>query len=541
MRAGVFFDPSTYDAVQGGYPVICNDTDYNPVALTLGSIAAAGPWFTGDEVWLNGVDNAAYVSGSGWTLTSASAWTIESKWSLADTGSQRRVFRDSLGAFCAVDGGGNIRYNDNDGHSIASASTVPTLLGIAATDPFWFRAIATPTTIVVDVSADGDSWVNAIPSSTISARALSTIHVGSNVKTSAASGRCSFMRVRDGGVSDPVVAHFTPALFPPGNREDAATATDAYSVTWTVERPDFSGDTTTPRRLQAQAEQHFSFPGETGETVSVARGSGVTTTEWVATYIDGSTDTGTTAADPVVIGDTDLDGDVVSIELRDGVSGPVYDTLDAADADPDSATWVSPTSAETVTINRAGGSGYSVIVMPVNVEGIQTDGVDDKAAVIGDVSTCNYAPATGLSVLVDARMYSAPGAYGRLVAATNTSDEGVAIQTGNNIERVYGRLEDAAAANAGVGNNADNITYGERFLFAGSFGDGDHEAYVDGSTVEVDGTAVAAIAAPEPLVIGMRPDGSSPLAATVFGLAVVGQRISDAAAVTIAAEGLRKK
>ncbi|MCP4962828.1 MAG: hypothetical protein GY925_26620, partial [Actinomycetia bacterium] len=228
-------------------------------------------------------------------------------------------------------------------------------------------------------------------------------------------------------------------------------------------------------------------------------------------------------------------GEVYVAEVYD--DGNLVERIAADDADPNASTWVSPTSGQTITANRAAAAQYHVAVIPSGVEAAQTDGVDDKPVAIGDDSVGDFDPAVGLTMAVWFRVHDGAGSYGRVLTNGDTGDNGVTIQRHATNPRFRGYLKDGTNA-ASPGDNVDNVTYGGQALIVAAFGSSDHEFYADGVSIETTSTAVVVETSTNPMTMGMRPDGASPLAVTIFGAAVVGRRIDDAAAVTIAAEGL---
>lgn len=233
-------------------------------------------------------------------------------------------------------------------------------------------------------------------------------------------------------------------------------------------------------------------------------------------------------------------GDVRWAEVYDGIDGTLVERIDAAEADPNSTTWTSSTSGATVTVNKSASSRYHATVVPPNTTIIQGDGVNDFAQVCGDDTITDFVPATGLTVLLDAAFGSGAASGAVFASSANaTTDDGIIISRNGANERIQGRVDDGTTI-ATVGDNADNITYDTRFQAAFAFGDSDHEAYVDGVSVETATDAVGSVAAAGPLRLGAEIDGSNPAAFDLYGAAVIGERTSDTEAAAYATEGLTR-
>ena len=532
----------TYDVEQGGWPVRLPATSASKaLAVTLGSNKSA-MWFgaraDGTEVlWMDQTgrsDALISISNPGALLTSSTVWSLQGVCSFPLQAGSTRLFRGSIDGYLQVGATGVLSFFQGVNPHTA-ASTLTALLGWESGDDLHWYVAVDGTALTVEVSLDGIAWTTAITATMAAAVDMasnSLLYVGlsSFVSANCFRGQWLSFRLRDGGVSDPIVAHFVPTLFPAGSRTNAATAADEYGVTWTLTKPTAAA-TDEPLAVLPGARR-FVMPGVSGENLSVARGAGVTTTEIV--YVDsaGAETTATTAADPVV---ADAAGEWVEIRLRNGVGGTVYDVLAAADANPDAYTFVSSTSGATVTVNHTTAAGYKVTLAEEGDSLLLVDGVNDFARVIGDMSVMDFDPTAGLTLIADVRMHDTTLSNGRVLTCTTSSDDGADLRRHTTTERLAGRVDDGSAFVV-VGDNGNNITYGTRVRAIAAFGSSDQEMYTNGVSRETATTAVAAEPAATLPIFGRREDGGVPLAFELHGFVVIKRRVSDSAAATITTE-----
>lgn len=249
------------------------------------------------------------------------------------------------------------------------------------------------------------------------------------------------------------------------------------------------------------------------------------------------------ASGPLTVGaswtngsDRPFNGSIRSAEVK--IGGNTVARFNAADANPDASTWTDPVTGQINTINRSASIQQHVAVVPPNVEGWISDGVNDALTVIGDDSVGWYTPATGLTLALDARLHSGSNSYGLFMTNRDpTTDDGIAIQRTLTFPRVYGRLDDGTTVSS-VGDGVDNISYGARFLAAFATTTSDRETYVNGLSKASSTATVGAVSPPYPMTLGCEPGGTQPLAAEFYGAAVVGKRATDSDVVTIAGDGL---
>ncbi|MCP3937771.1 MAG: LamG domain-containing protein [Actinomycetia bacterium] len=133
----------------------------------------------------------------------------------------------------------------------------------------------------------------------------------------------------------------------------ALTHTDAQANVWAVtQTADGSDD---PVMEPEPDTGHVSFPLTADNTISTPKQGGWTTVEWEAFFSDATSETGTTAADPVVVGGTGITKSAVErVELHDGIGGATVADLDIArDFDGDHNTLTSIATGEVWTVNRS--------------------------------------------------------------------------------------------------------------------------------------------------------------------------------------------
>lgn len=266
---------------------------------------------------------------------------------------------------------------------------------------------------------------------------------------------------------------------------------------------------------------------------------GVTWSQYGATVTTPGTITRWDSSSNIEVGEN-VAGDLLSAELYDGIDGTLVERIDAAEANPNSTTWTSSTSGATVTVNKSASAQYHATVVPAGVTIVQGDGVNDFAQVCGDDTITDFDPGTGLSLVLDASFSSGAGSGGVLASSANaTTDDGLIVSRNSTNPRVQGRLDDGTTI-ATVGDNANNVTYDTRFQATFAFGSSDHEAFVDGVSVEAATDAVTAETAAGPLRFFAEIDGSNPAAYDLYGAAVLGERTSDTEAAAYATEGLTR-
>ena len=238
-------------------------------------------------------------------------------------------------------------------------------------------------------------------------------------------------------------------------------------------------------------------------------------------------------------GNNQYNGYVYWAEVRSSASltGPLVERIAAADAPTNGTTWASPTSGATITLNKSSSAQYHAKVVPAHTVVFQSDGVDDYMQVIGDDTITDFDPAVGLTIVLDGNVPVADSGGVVASSANASTDDGVIVSMNSTNPRIQGRVDDGTTV-ATVGDNADNITFGTRFQAAFAFGSADHEAYVAGVSVESATDNVTAETAAGALRFFGEIDGSNPLAADLYGAAVIRRRITDDEAATIATEGL---
>ena len=231
-------------------------------------------------------------------------------------------------------------------------------------------------------------------------------------------------------------------------------------------------------------------------------------------------------------------GKIYSLQVRDGgptdpivaslpVDPSVYDTLadGGAATDAHGVEW---------TIERPAADTSAATF---DTDHFTSDGVNDFMQVIGDDSITDFDPAVGLTIVLDGNVPVADSGGVVASSANASTDDGVIVSMNSTNPRIQGRVDDGTTV-ATVGDNADNITFGTRFQAAFAFGSADHEAYVAGVSVESATDNVTAETAAGALRFFGEIDGSNPLAADLYGAAVIRRRITDDEAATIATEGL---
>ena len=422
----LLLNPALYDSVQRVVPNRSRLSARTAIAVGNGANACAGPTFGTDKygqcVTFDQTIAIAYLSCTVPTLSTATAWAIEGTYEgpLAPTGyAHMYIFGGNAGKL-VLNNTGELRVSDG-GAWHTSPSTVASLLGVASGDRWEWRIAVDGTALQVDVRLPGGSWVSSLTStlpSTISPSG-STFHLGVGASTTnGLKSKLRFLRVRDGGVSDPIIADMPVDPSAYDTLADGGAATDAYDVEWTIERP---------------------------------------------------------AAD---------------------TSAATFDT-----------------------------------------DHFTSDGVNDYMQVIGDDSITDFDPAVGLTIVLDGNVPVADSGGVVASSANASTDDGVIVSMNSTNPRIQGRVDDGTTV-ATVGDNADNITFGTRFQAAFAFGSADHEAYVAGVSVESATDNVTAETAAGALRFFGEIDGSNPLAADLYGAAVIRRRITDDEAATIATEGL---
>lgn len=396
------------------------------LGVGFGASGVAGPVFSVDKygpaMWLNQGSATAHVKGQV-ALTSNTVWTVEVDLRLMTHSVFQQFWRVGGSSIpsAGIDAAGKVWYHDGS-TTHTSASTLNSLLSIAAGDRFQCRVIANGTSADVQVRVPDGSWVDASAGLTVTAANLvaDTIYTSSAGAYGAVRGAVFYrLTVFDGDETAEKAAEFLPSLFVGGNRANGDTADDTYGVTWTVTRPSAGSDIPTD-----------------------------------------------------------------------------------------------------------------------NTTRLSFDGTADYGQVVGDDDLMDFVPATGLTVLLDAAFGSGAASGAVFASSANAStDDGVIISRNGANERIQGRVDDGTTV-ATVGDNADNITYDTRFQAAFAFGDSDHEAYVDGVSVETATDAVGSIAAAGALRLGAEIDGSNKAAFDLYAFAVVGDDMSDTEVAATATEGL---
>ncbi|MCP3849510.1 MAG: hypothetical protein GY694_04620, partial [Gammaproteobacteria bacterium] len=131
----------------------------------------------------------------------------------------------------------------------------------------------------------------------------------------------------------------------------ALTVTDAQANVWTINQTADGSDD--PTMEPAPDTGHVSFPLTADNTLSTPKQGGWATVEWEVFFADDTSETGTTTADPVVVGGTAITkSDVERVELHDGAGGAVVADLDIArDFDGDHNAITSTATGEVWTVN----------------------------------------------------------------------------------------------------------------------------------------------------------------------------------------------
>jgi hypothetical protein len=268
----------TYDAEQGGWPMRLPATSASKaLAVTLGSNKSA-MWFgaraDGTEVlWMDQTgrsDALISISNPGALLTSSTVWSLQGVCSFPLQAGSTRLFRGSSDGYLQVGATGVLSFFQGATPHTA-ASTLTALLGWESGDDLHWYVAVNGTALTVEVSLDGIAWTTAITATMAAAVDMasnSLLYVGlsSFVSANCFRGQWLSFRLRDGGVSDPIVANFVPTLFPAGNRSNAATAADEYGVTWTLTKP--TAAATDEPRVVLPGARRFVLPGVSGEYVS---------------------------------------------------------------------------------------------------------------------------------------------------------------------------------------------------------------------------------------------------------------------------------
>lgn len=240
-------------------------------------------------------------------------------------------------------------------------------------------------------------------------------------------------------------------LSPVSRRAAALYRADTYSGAgdWL----DLSGNglhavmTDAPKHLPFTGQLHLWFPGSVGNNLSTPKPAGLLgggTVEWQVTFTDGTTATGTTAADPVLVGEAAIsDKKVRAVELHDGVGGAVVATLDLTDR----ATVTEPYATvvqggRTWTLNRtATGRKLAVVDRTMLLFGAP------NRLTVADSDLLDFGVNDPLTVSLGLRMYAAQVANAGLVAkkaTVSSATVGWVMYAGVG-ETVTGRSSDGTA------------------------------------------------------------------------------------------------
>ena len=294
LQAPPHVDPDTVaypalgalDFEQGGLPLRLPATSSSKaLAVTLGTNKSA-MWFGTradgtPALWMDQTgrsDALMTIANPGLLLSSPTVWSFVAKVSI-NTGVTTRIFRGITQIYSAVDSTGRIQYFDGAGNGHTSASTLTALLGWQSGDDVLLHYKLNGTALVIEGSLDGLSWTtittNTMPAvSDMSVNPVLYLGLSAFVSSNCFRGQWLDAKLHDGDRTDPVVAHFTPSLFPAGNRTNAATAVDAYDVTWTLTKP--TATSTDEPKVILPGARRFVMPGVSGESVAAATPGGAT-------------------------------------------------------------------------------------------------------------------------------------------------------------------------------------------------------------------------------------------------------------------------
>jgi hypothetical protein len=270
----------SYDFEQGGWPLeVDAASPSKALAVTLGTNKSAC-WFgtlpDGTEtLWLD--QTAVHVEvdleiGDFPTLSSASVWTLAGRVAMRapSAGSSRLWFvtRPGNDPTCHMDTSGRLRLSIDDVLS-AATTAVATLLSQEEGDPFFWYVASDGSATSAYVSSTGldGSWVLAATvAASVTLSAADRLSLGTwGSQSNPFRGRVDFFRILNGSTIDsPVVANFTPSLFPAGSRTNAATAVDEHGVTWTLTKPTTAA--TDEPRVVLPGARRFVLPGVSGES-----------------------------------------------------------------------------------------------------------------------------------------------------------------------------------------------------------------------------------------------------------------------------------
>lgn len=214
-------------------------------------------------------------------------------------------------------------------------------------------------------------------------------------------------------------------------------------------------------------------------------------------------------------------------EVRDGIDGPVVSRFHAADADPDSDTWTDPVTEQVNTINRSTGAGRRLELIEEGQSAVIFDGTDLAVLIGDDLSSFGD---EGVTLVVDARYHESTSSSVRLLSNVNASSVGTMLALTGTDPRVQGYVDDGPTTVA-VGDNADNITPGRRFVAMAALKSGSSAMFIDGTEVESSSTALTPFDATLPFALGADADGSSGGQVTIFGAAILRGRATPAEAV----------
>lgn len=275
-----------YDAEQGGFPLSLDAASTSKaLAVTLGTNKSS-MWFgtraDGTEaLWIdqNGRSDS-WVRCAPPTLTDNEAWTVEGRIASPPSTGNRRIFRFQTDGSLEITSAGILRFSQlTNPHN--AASSLNTLIGTSGFDDWWYRVAVDGTALTVDVSNNGSDWVSAISATMAAAIDITTNSffypcLSNFTSSSYFRGQLVYSIIRDGGVTDPIAAEFTPGLFPAGNRADADAGVDTYGTSWALSKP--TAASTDEPAVMLPGVKRFWLPGVTAEYISVPDSAGTSIT-----------------------------------------------------------------------------------------------------------------------------------------------------------------------------------------------------------------------------------------------------------------------